>query len=93
MQTLASRFVQESCLELHSFLNNQLAEALEKRLRNLDTRDGLGQNRAGIIPSHTVGTSGGWTIKGPPTDGVTARFNPQKAAPKPSHIRVHIIHP
>ena len=67
MRTLASRFIQESSLELQSFLNKQkLAEALEYRLRYLDSRDGLGQNRAGIIPLHTIGTSGGWTIKGPP---------------------------
>jgi hypothetical protein len=66
MQTLASRFIQESSLELHSFLNNPLAAALEYRLRDLDTRDGLGQDRAGIIPSHTIGTSAGWTIKSPP---------------------------
>ena len=66
MQTLASRFIQESSLELHSFLNNQLAAALEYRLRDLDTRDGLGQNRAGIIPSHTIGATAGWTVKGPP---------------------------
>ena len=66
MQTLASRFVEESSLELHSFLHNTLAATIEDRLRNLDTQDGLGQNRAGIIPSHTVGTSGGWTVKGPP---------------------------
>ena len=66
MQTLASRFIRESSLELQSFLNNQLSAALEYRLRDLDTRDGLGRNRAGIIPSHTVGTSGGWTVKGPP---------------------------
>ena len=36
MQTLASRFIQESSLELHSFLNNLLAAALEYRLRDLD---------------------------------------------------------
>ena len=66
MQTLASRFIQESSLELHSFLNNSLAAALEYRLRDLDTRDGLGQSRAGIIPSHTTGISAGWTVKGPP---------------------------
>jgi prolyl 3-hydroxylase /prolyl 3,4-dihydroxylase len=66
MQTLASRFIHESSLELHSFLNNQLAAALEHRLRDLDNRDGLGPSRAGAIPPHAIGTSGGWSIKGPP---------------------------
>ena len=66
MQALAARFVEESSLELHSFLNNPLAEALQSRLRDLDTRDGLGENRAGCIPLHTSGTTGAWKIKGPP---------------------------
>lgn len=66
MQALAARFVEESSLELHSFLNNPLAEALQSRLRDLDTQDGLGENRAGCIPPHTSGTMDGWKIKGPP---------------------------
>jgi hypothetical protein len=66
MQALAARFVEESSLELHSFLNNPLAEALQLRLRDLDTQDGLGENRAGCIPPHTSGTANGWKIKGPP---------------------------
>jgi hypothetical protein len=66
MKTLALRFINESSLELHSFLNNQLAATLERRLRDLDIRDGLGPNRAGSIPPHITGTSAGWSIKGPP---------------------------
>ncbi|PPQ67568.1 hypothetical protein CVT25_012062 [Psilocybe cyanescens] len=66
MKALAARFVEESSLELHSFLHSSLADALEQRLRDLDTRDGLGEDRAGRIPAHTCGTSGEWTIKGPP---------------------------
>lgn len=66
MRTLASRFINESSLELHSFLNNPLAAALEYSLRELDNRDGLGSKRAGTIPSHTTGTTAGWSIKGPP---------------------------
>ena len=88
IQTLASRFVQESSLELHSFLNNQLGAALEYRLRDLDTRDGLGQSFHHTQPvSPAVGPS-----KVLPTDGVTARLNPQKAVSGLSHIRIHIIH-
>ncbi|KAF8914348.1 Oxoglutarate and iron-dependent oxygenase degradation C-term-domain-containing protein [Gymnopilus junonius] len=66
MKALAARFAEESSLELHSFLSNPLAEALEPRLRELDTRDGLGENRVGIIPAHTSGTGGAWIIRGPP---------------------------
>ncbi|KAF9559662.1 hypothetical protein CPC08DRAFT_708705 [Agrocybe pediades] len=66
MKALAGRFVEESSLELHSFLNESLATVLQKRLRDLDSNDGLGEDRAGRIPSHTAGTKGGWTIKGPP---------------------------
>jgi len=66
MKALAARFAEESSLELHSFLNTPLAEALEPRLRDLDTRDGLGEDRVGHIPSHMSGTNGAWMIKGPP---------------------------
>jgi hypothetical protein len=66
MRTLAARFVEESSLELHSFLNNALAESIQWRLRNLDTQDGMGEDRAGCIPPHTSGTARGWKLKGPP---------------------------
>ncbi|KAJ7693866.1 nuclear protein [Mycena rosella] len=66
MNTLASRFIEESSLELHSFLSNQLASALEPRLRELDTTDGLGEDRAGRVPPHASGTGGAWTVRGPP---------------------------
>lgn len=55
MQTLSARFAEESSLELHHFLNNALAQALEPRLRELDARDGLGPNRPAPIPPHTAG--------------------------------------
>ncbi|KAJ7129259.1 Oxoglutarate and iron-dependent oxygenase degradation C-term-domain-containing protein [Mycena epipterygia] len=66
MNALAARFVEESSLELHSFLSNDLASALEPRLRELDTKDGLGEDRAGRVPPHSSGTGGAWTLKGPP---------------------------
>lgn len=55
MQSLASRFVEESSLELHSFLTNSIAEALEPRLRDLDAYDGLGPDRNGKVPPHCSG--------------------------------------
>ncbi|PBL03010.1 hypothetical protein ARMGADRAFT_281173 [Armillaria gallica] len=55
MKALASRFVEESSLELHSFLKNDLAEALEPRLRDLDATDGLGPERMGRVPPHSSG--------------------------------------
>ncbi|KAF7302065.1 Nuclear protein [Mycena indigotica] len=66
MKALASRFVEESSLELHSFLSNELASALEPRLRELDAADGLGPDRAGKVPAHSCGTTGAWDTKGPP---------------------------
>ncbi|KAJ6515441.1 nuclear protein, partial [Mycena sanguinolenta] len=66
MKALAARFVEESSLELHSFLSNDLASALEPRLRELDLKDGLGEDRAGRVPPHASGTSGAWTVRGPP---------------------------
>ncbi|KAK7054104.1 prolyl 3,4-dihydroxylase ofd1 [Favolaschia claudopus] len=66
MKALGLRFLEESSLELHSFLSNDLASALEPRLRELDSKDGLGEDRAGRVPPHTSGTGGAWTVRGPP---------------------------
>jgi hypothetical protein len=66
MRALSTRFAEESSLELHSFLDSALAEALEPRLRDIDARDGLGEDRRQRIPPHTSGTDGEWSLKGPP---------------------------
>ena len=66
MKALATRFVEESSLELHSFLNSAFADTLESRLRDLDRRDGLCEDRPSRIPPHTSATTGGWALKGPP---------------------------
>lgn len=66
METLSARFAEESSLELHSFLSNDLAESLEPRLRERDAKDGLGEDREGHIPPHSAGAEGDWLIKGPP---------------------------
>ncbi|KAI0774132.1 nuclear protein [Fomes fomentarius] len=66
MKALASRFVDESSLELHSFLCAPLADKLRAGLVEKDEFDGLGPNRATRIPPHTAGGDGAWLIKGPP---------------------------
>jgi len=67
MKALAARFVEESSLELHSFLRASLADKLENGLREVDRTDGLGEGRNGRIPPHSAGMSSGvWTIKSPP---------------------------
>ena len=67
MKSLAARFVEESSLELHSFLCDSFASKLQPALRALDASEGLGPSRAGLVPPHHAGTtSGAWTIKGPP---------------------------
>lgn len=66
MEALSARFADESSLELHSFLSNSLAQSLEPRLRELDAKDGLGEDRNGRLPPHSAGTKGSWLIKGPP---------------------------
>lgn len=78
MKALAARFVEESSLELHSFLSSDLANAIETRLRELDTKDGLGEERAGQMPAHTAGTDGGWVIKGPPHKWRYCALKPQE---------------
>ncbi|KAE9404856.1 hypothetical protein BT96DRAFT_1016009 [Gymnopus androsaceus JB14] len=79
-QALSSRFVEESSLELHSFLVSSLAEALEPRLKGLDAQDGLGPERNGKIPPHCSG------VDASNPDIVSADDMPQLAmnAPNPS---------
>ncbi|KAI9001419.1 nuclear protein [Trametes punicea] len=66
MKALASRFVDESSLELHSFLCAPLADKLRVGLKERDEADGLGPNRPTRIPPHTAGAEGAWQLKGPP---------------------------
>ena len=68
MNALASRFFEESSLELHSFLATKLANKLENGLREVDMKDGLdGASRHGKIPPHNAGTeSSPWKIVSPP---------------------------
>ncbi|KAI0638035.1 nuclear protein [Trametes polyzona] len=66
MKALASRFVDESSLELHSFLCAPLADKLRSGLKEKDDADGLGPNRATRIPPHTAGAEGAWALRGPP---------------------------
>ncbi|KDQ64141.1 hypothetical protein JAAARDRAFT_27758 [Jaapia argillacea MUCL 33604] len=69
MKALAIRFVEESSLELHSFLCAPIASKLESGLREIDKKDGLsGEDRHGRVPLHSLGTSEGsrWVVKGPP---------------------------
>ncbi|THG97153.1 hypothetical protein EW026_g4810 [Hermanssonia centrifuga] len=73
MSALASRFVEESSLELHSFLLAPLAERLSTGLAASDARDGVGPNRTKRVPPHVAGTNSDpntpeipWQVKGPP---------------------------
>lgn len=66
MKALAARFIEESSLELHSFLSHDLARTLEAGLRNFDSKDGLDGERQKRIPPHSAGENGAWAIKGPP---------------------------
>ena len=73
MAALASRFVEESSLELHSFLLAALADKLKSGLAANDERDGLGPSRTQRIPPHASGTNSDpaspdlpWQLKGPP---------------------------
>lgn len=66
MKALASRFVEESSLELHSFLCAPLADKLRTALVEKDEQDGLGPKRATRIPPHSAGSQGAWQLRGPP---------------------------
>ncbi|TFY72969.1 hypothetical protein EVG20_g8 [Dentipellis fragilis] len=66
MKALASRFIEESSLELHEFLNASIAERLRNGLREIDVRDGLSESREGRVPPHSAGSGEGWLTKGPP---------------------------
>jgi hypothetical protein len=39
---------------------------MARDLRDIDARDGLGEDRRQRIPPHTSGTSRSWSVKGPP---------------------------
>ncbi|GJE84518.1 prolyl 3,4-dihydroxylase ofd1 [Phanerochaete sordida] len=73
LAALASRFVEESSLELHHFLCTPLAEKLGVGLAANDARDGLGPERERRIPPHAAGTrhdpaapDAPWELRGPP---------------------------
>lgn len=66
LEALASRFADESSLQLYSFLCEPLAQKLELELRKRDAEDGLGKSRHGHVPPHTAGTGAAWSVKGPP---------------------------
>ena len=87
IKALASRFVEESSLELHSFLSTALADRLSKGLADNDERSGLGPNRTDRIPPHSAGTEGEWTIKGPPHKWRYCTLKPSPAG------RVHAVFP
>lgn len=64
---LASRFADESSLELHTFLLDSLAKELETGLRERDRLDGLGSDRGLAISKHDAGLGESrWDVTGPP---------------------------
>ncbi|KAH8105979.1 nuclear protein [Cristinia sonorae] len=66
LKALASRFVEESSLELHSFLATPIADRLAQGLAENDKKSGLGPDRPERIPPHSAGTEGDWFVRGPP---------------------------
>ena len=98
MKTLSTRFVEESSLELHSFLSDPIAEKLSLALAESDLADGLGPEREIPIPPHSAGQGGAWTLRGPPhkwrygvltspeEDGKPETIFPVSAHPSPDKI-------
>lgn len=82
MASLSQQFADESSLELHTFLHPKLAESLQKSLPELDTRDGLGAERKGLVPPHESGTQNGWTVQGPPHKWRYCTLKPQSGSGK-----------
>ena len=85
ISALAARFVEESSLELHSFLCTPLADKLSVGLASNDARDGLGPQRTKRIPAHTAGTRFDsttadipWEPKGPPHKWRYCTLTPQE---------------
>jgi prolyl 3-hydroxylase /prolyl 3,4-dihydroxylase len=86
IRALASRFVEESSLELHSFLAEPLAARLASGLRDADVESGLDQGqRQGQIPPHTAGIGDNWDVKGPPHKWRYCTLKP-KVAGSPSAV-------
>ena len=72
LKTILAKFVNESNLQLQSFLVEELAAALEEGLGEADVTDGLdGTSRGDRVPNHGLGVppssvASAWTVKGPP---------------------------
>ena len=72
LKTIMAKFVNESNLQLQSFLVDELAAALEDGLGEADVADGLdGASRGDKVPNHGLGVppssvASAWSVKGPP---------------------------
>ncbi|TFL05840.1 Oxoglutarate and iron-dependent oxygenase degradation C-term-domain-containing protein [Pterulicium gracile] len=86
MKALGARFVEESSLQLHSFLCTPLAESLEPGLRTVDEKDGLGPARNGKIPPHLAGVSAASLSSDTPTSP-TSEDSCQWMLKGPPHTR------
>ncbi|CAE7221279.1 unnamed protein product, partial [Rhizoctonia solani] len=64
---LSAKFAEKSNLELHMFLNENLAAELESGLKELDIISNIAHRSDKQIPSHDYGSDApGWELAGPP---------------------------
>lgn len=67
LETLAAKFAEESSLDLHMFLSNDIAAELDTGLRNIDNKANQAYRTGKTIPSHEYGSDeSGWELSGPP---------------------------
>ncbi|KAF8607665.1 hypothetical protein BDV93DRAFT_536573 [Ceratobasidium sp. AG-I] len=67
IETLAAKFAEESSLDLHKFLSDDIAAELETGLRNIDNKANQASRNGKTIPSHEYGSDeSGWELSGPP---------------------------
>ena len=62
IESIAEKFVEESHIQLHTFLKEDVASKVADRIRSQDEKDGM---FATGIPPYTAGIGGPWTMRGP----------------------------
>mmetsp|Transcript_11634 Transcript_11634/g.29619 ORF Transcript_11634/g.29619 Transcript_11634/m.29619 type:complete len:580 (+) Transcript_11634:194-1933(+) len=62
VKRIAEKFVDESHIQLHAFLREEYASRITATLKMVDEAGGLFDN---AIPSHSVGVSKSWQVRGP----------------------------
>ena len=62
VESISQKFVEASHIQLHKFLNAEVAASIFKELHDLDEAEGMFESK---IPSYSSGQNGAWVVRGP----------------------------